>query len=759
MIPESLKELNRWVVWRNDTIPGGRTTKVPYDARTMRRAKSNDPNTWATYADAQAAAQGDSTMAGVGIMLGDLGDGRTLCGVDLDDCIVGGAVVEKAAEIIRSIPTYWETSPGGFGVKGFGYGKKPDGSRAVCQVDGFGQIEVYDSGRWFAVTGQDISSLPVADVQQPLVSLLEEYGLTTAQKSEPARPILVRYSDPVDAVARASAYLATVDPAIEGANGHGALFRAACVLVNGFALDRSTAIQLLSAEYNPRCSPPWNLGNTSEKREFERKVDQAMKASHDHPRGHLLDAGHEPFDATSVIGIDFDAIARNGRKVSNITHKADYCSQPDTYDTLETSKQIPIPAHLLEPPGLLGKVVGWINATASGPQPELALANAIPFIGAILGKKVRTPNNARTNFYTLGVGASCCGKDHSRIQTKQLVRYSGIDAIMGGEDVTSGQAIMRVAGSDTGKLLQLDEIGHFFSNVTSGTAATHEKSVIPTLTKIFTSAGTTMFGKEFADSESKPRIDLVEPCLCMYGTATPHQLFSSFSASQVQDGFLGRLLIFVSQDASPKWRDIEDRTPPKSLCEQVARWGRFKPDAPEGMGNIAAATYGAQIVPYTDEAKTILDAFRDRTQDLRVEMIKREGEHSLHPLWGRAAEQAEKLSLVASMDEPTDTLRIGGCAMRWATELVAALVSGLVEVAAEEVSENGHDRVVGQIIATIRQAGAAGVARATISRKFRKVKARDRDDILTDLARDGVIHKTTRSEGRGRPSEWYTYSG
>ena len=755
MIPESLKELNRWVVWRNDTIPGGRTTKVPYDARTMRRAKSNDPNTWTTYESAQAAAQSDGTIAGVGIMLGDLGDGRTLCGVDLDDCIVGGAVVEEAAEIIRSIPTYWETSPSGFGVKGFGYGKKPEGSRAVCQVDGFGQIEVYDSGRWFAVTGQDISGHPVADVQQPLVSLLEQYGLAPTQKPEPAQPILVRYSDPGDAVARASAYLATVDPAIEGANGHGALFRAACVLVNGFALDRSTAIQLLSTEYNPRCAPPWDLGNTSEKREFERKVDQAMKANHDQPRGHLLDeGGPEP-----MIGIDFDAIARNGRKASDIAPKADCRPQSATSDALEEPKQIPIPAHLLEPPGLLGKVAGWINATASSPQPELALANAIPLIGALLGKKVRTPNNSRTNFYTLGVGASCCGKDHSRIQTKQLVRYAGVDAIMGGEDVTSGQAIMRVAGEDTGKLLQLDEIGHFFSNVTSGMAATHEKSVIPTLTKIFTSAGTTMFGKEFAKKETDPRIDLVEPCLCMYGTATPHQLFSSFSASQVQDGFLGRLLIFVSQDVAPKWRDIEDRIPPKSLCEQVARWGRFKPEAPEGMGNIAAATYGAQVVPYTDEAKTILDAFRSKTQALRVEMIQREGENSLHPLWGRAAEQAEKLALVASMDEPTDTLRISGCAMRWATELVSALVSGLVEVAAEEVSENGHDRVVNQIIATIRQAGAAGVARAAISRKFRKVKPKDRDDILTDLARDGVIHKTTRSKGRGRPSEWYTYLG
>ena len=759
MIPESLARLNRWVVWRNDALAGGRTTKVPYDARTMRRAKSNDPRTWGTYEDAQSAAQADESVAGVGIMLGDLGDGRALCGIDLDDCIVGGAVVDEAAEIVRSIPTYWEVSPSGFGLKGFGYGKKPEGSRAVHQVDGFGQIEVYDSGRWFAVTGEYIDSYDVADVQQPLVSLLEKYGLAPAPKPEPAQPILVRYSEPTDIEARASAYLATMDPAIEGSGGHSALFRAACVLVNGFALDRSTALRLLSTEYNPRCGPPWDLGNTTERREFERKVDQALKASHEQPRGHLLDDAPHAGSARESTH-NFEALLANARKKADNRRKVSEEKTPLISDEKQPPlpPAIPIPAHLLEPPGLLGKVAGWINSTATKPQPELAVANAIAFVGALLGKKVRTPGNARTNFYTLGVGASCCGKDHSRIQIKQLVRYAGVDEIMAGEDVTSGQAIMRVAGGETGKLMQMDEIGHFFSNVTSGMAATHEKSVIPTLTKIFTSAGTTMFGKEFADGEKDKRIDLTEPCLCLYGTATPHQLFSSFNMAQVQDGFMGRLLIFASQDVSPEWRDVESKEPPESLSSQVARWGHFQPKAPEGTGNIAAATYGAQVVPHTDEAKSILSAFRKRADGLRVDMIAREGDNSLHPLWGRAAEQAEKLALVASMDEPGDTLRITGGAMRWATALVTALVSGIVEVAASEVSENGHDRTVNQIIATIRQAGAAGVARATISRKFRKIKAKDRDDILTDLARDGVIDKTTRSEGRGRPSEWYTYA-
>ena len=761
MIPESLTQLDRWVVWRNDSIAGGRTTKVPYQASNWpQRARSNDPSTWATYQQAVAQAESDPSIAGIGIMLGDLGDGRNLCGIDLDDCIVDGKVVDQAAGIIQSIPTYWEVSPSTFGVKGFGYGKKPEGSRSVCTPDGFARLEIYDHGRWFAVTGDYIAGDAVVDVQQPLSAILEEYGLAPTRSPEPVQPILVRpRQDGLSKLARASAYLATVDPAIEGAGGHSALFRAACVLVNGFDLSRSEAIQLLASEYNPRCCPPWDLGNTSEKREFERKVDQAMKAQHEHPRGYLLDDA--AFDSPApMIGIDFAAIARNGRKVSEMTPKTDTEPQDAKSDALPpTVKNVPIPKHLLEAPGLLGRVSGWIRATANQDQPELALANSVAFVGALLGKKVRTPNNARTNFYTLGVGESCCGKDHSRQQINALVEYAAVTDILAGESVTSERAVMNVAARKTGTLMQRDEIGHFFSSMASGAASTHEKAIIPTLTKLFTSAGTTVCGKEFADQDKDPRIDIKEPCLCLYGTATPGQLFSSFRADQIADGFIGRLLIFASQDASPEWNDVADKMPPKDLCDTVARWGAFSPQAPEGTGNIAAATYGAQIVPYTDEARAVLSAFRTRTAELRKQMMQCQGGESLHPLWGRAAEQAEKLALIASMDEPTDHLRITGGAMRWATELISALVSGLIDVAEREVSENGHDRIVNQILAMIKAAGRGGIARASISRKFRKIKAKDRDDILTDLTRDGLVRKDAKKVGRGRPSEWYFYEG
>ena len=72
-------------------------------------------------------------------------------------------------------------------------------------------------------------------------------------------------------IERARRYMAKFSPAVSGQHGHNRTFRAACILVHDFALDRSSALALLK-EWNDRCTPPWN------ERDLERKISEAVKA-------------------------------------------------------------------------------------------------------------------------------------------------------------------------------------------------------------------------------------------------------------------------------------------------------------------------------------------------------------------------------------------------------------------------------------------------------------------------------------------------
>jgi predicted P-loop ATPase len=70
---------------------------------------------------------------------------------------------------------------------------------------------------------------------------------------------------------RARAYARTIDPAISGSGGHTATFVAAEKIVRGFELDEPAAYRVLAAEWNPRCSPPWDA------KDLRRKVREAKE--------------------------------------------------------------------------------------------------------------------------------------------------------------------------------------------------------------------------------------------------------------------------------------------------------------------------------------------------------------------------------------------------------------------------------------------------------------------------------------------------
>lgn len=82
---------------------------------------------------------------------------------------------------------------------------------------------------------------------------------------------------------RAAAYLARMNPSVEGAGGNAALWDAALAMVRGFSLGPSTALAMLLRDFNPRCSPPWPRS------EVERACRNAAERG-ERPWGWLRDA-------------------------------------------------------------------------------------------------------------------------------------------------------------------------------------------------------------------------------------------------------------------------------------------------------------------------------------------------------------------------------------------------------------------------------------------------------------------------------------
>jgi hypothetical protein len=158
-IPAELKKFERWVLWRYEWRSGA-WSKVPYQPNGA-RANTNDPETWSDFATVQALYK-SGKYDGVGIVLGD-----GLVGIDLDDCRdpETGNIEQWALDIVDGLASYSEVSPSGTGLKVFCLGCLPPGGRRR------GNIELYDSARYFTVTGRHGERINVEERTEALARL------------------------------------------------------------------------------------------------------------------------------------------------------------------------------------------------------------------------------------------------------------------------------------------------------------------------------------------------------------------------------------------------------------------------------------------------------------------------------------------------------------------------------------------------------------------------------------------------------------
>lgn len=197
LIPDRLQHERRWVGWTLEWREGGREgglwTKVPYQPN-GRHAKSNDPSTWATFEEV-AKAYERGGFDGIGFMLGD-----GFIGVDFDDVRDPDTrkFTKTAAAIGRRLGTYAEVSPSGTGAKLIGRGVWHADWHRKPLPDG-GEIEVYDSGRYFTITGCRIGGVAeVADIQTALDELAAQFGDKPAPEEPPGGDALAPPPDDDD---------------------------------------------------------------------------------------------------------------------------------------------------------------------------------------------------------------------------------------------------------------------------------------------------------------------------------------------------------------------------------------------------------------------------------------------------------------------------------------------------------------------------------------------------------------------------------
>lgn len=172
-IPQEMKVLPHWVVWRFE-VRDGKSTKIPYSPRGF-KAKANDPRTWGTFEETLNVLERGG-FDGVGFQFTNSG----FTGIDLDHKQYGEGVHPLSEAILTTLDTYSEITPSGKGQHAILRGTLPEWAINRKQLADDLEIEVYSTGRFFTVTGDLLQSPFIESRQQELEALLIEWGMVKA---------------------------------------------------------------------------------------------------------------------------------------------------------------------------------------------------------------------------------------------------------------------------------------------------------------------------------------------------------------------------------------------------------------------------------------------------------------------------------------------------------------------------------------------------------------------------------------------------
>jgi hypothetical protein len=404
--------------------------------------------------------------------------------------------------------------------------------------------------------------------------------------------------------------------------------------------------------------------------------------------------------------------------------------------------------------GVIADMMKLMVTTAKRPQPVLALAASLCAVGALMGRKYRADTNVRSNLYMVGIAESGAGKNHARVVINELFGRAGLTQYIGGNKIASGSGLLTAIVRQPSILFQLDEFGMFLTAAADRRSSPrHVTEILDLMTELFTTAGTTYFGIEYASGKHNDAHRLIhQPCLCVYGTTTPLHFWQALQAANVADGSLARFLIVESEDDFPESNErfgVVD--PPQDLIDRLIAihegGGKLNGNFND-CGAITQVMVDPRVVPMTPQARVVFLAL-DRSIMVRLRGARGTANASI---LARIEEHATKLALIRAVSRDAVNPQIEDHDAEWGLLIATHCAEYSMREAQARVSENLVEQHHKRALKLLRDAGPAGMLRSDFTRRTQFMDSRQREGVLQTLIDAGFLEVEIIASGR-RPGQ------
>ena len=747
-IPDELKKCKQWILWRFEKGANGRMTKVPYSPAGH---KTGSQEAQWNIEDLYKHVK-DGNFSGLGF---SFKESDRYIGIDYDsekdsEGNVVKPVLDDNKEIIdpviaaevATIASYTEISPSGNGIHIICKGNKLAAWKAGTNKP-IG--ELYFSGRFFTVTGKLYKGSPKSVTEIDAEKLKEIYFRLNPEDLKPKR-------NPFQ-YAREASWLSEDeirqklmnDPKsrdlfignITGYKSHSEADEALCCKIAFFTKSSPDINNIFCA------SGLYREDKWGKRPEYAARTIEAA-----------LSLVTEQYSKNYVS----PRVAKEIKIGEEIFKSISGNSAPDEIKEVKIST----PAHLLDVPGVLGKVVDYYEATAPKSQPQFAVQAALALGSVVLGRRWKTDWNNFSSLYFINVGVSSAGKEHAGTVLTELLTAGDCAELIGTSKYSSGSAVYSELREVPTHIGIIDEFGKLLegtkkANNSYGTDALSVMmqmwgrcggvAKIPALSTL----GATQKQKE----AMRVNRTITHPALSIIAMTTPSTFYSAISIENITSGFIPRFVIVESEIGRQKTRKRKDVEVDDSVIHWIYRCVR----AHSGEGNLSDLE-GAEIAPdpvivhITPEAEKLFSEFEEK-------LIKHENAldmYNIAEVLGRTNEIAMRISLIVAVS--CNSFEVLEEHAKWAIDYINYYSQQTVDRIKSRVANSDFEAICKQVIEHIRKGKNMGATVQELARKcplYGKSDDRVREGVIKVISDDYDLVRVSASlKGKGgRPAERY----
>ncbi len=759
-VPHELRALDQWHLWELNN----ERRKIPRTISRSYSAKSNDPNTWASFEQTievlRESQSNGCQKYGLAFELG-LPDAETsLVGWDFDNALTSDHQMRDWAtpiwELLKN-HCFAEISPSGNGFKMICKGKKPKGSRCRKNYEQGGSVEVYSHSRFWCITGTDFNT-PGAEFGKDITDLIVDTCRLVGVADNPGDNAVVEESRTLslsmpttpssndwDIEGRIDAYLMNCGSSQSGSRNND-LFLIAGHL---YAFGASEKLVLKKMrEFNALlCSPPMSIHEVEQIVRSANRNGTARESKNN-------DFGSMPVD--TIFGTELTTgDAKNIPLVQEeLKHFVADCEIENGSNEIfiehgDMQKDSIVPEAIWRD----GGVIEWITDHVLHNRldvyaPEMGLISALNTVQALCCLKVVDDSYRKTrcNMYTVAIGPSGVGKS-TAMQflldvTEQVIKPS-LDIHRPTMNVGSYQTVHADLQEYSTPLYMFDEIGELLKAINMRNAPAHIAGLSKLFKEVYSqgSSGRFCISATAHGTKNSPRRKYVNnPMPILFGASTEKVLTDNITNDMIEGGLMGRISIFVA-DPRSDFREPTGKAIPQNVRDWCTDWrNASNPTTDANLANIAGFAEPRTIKRDGNAAKRLDRHYKDIRQKSRDDNSVMSA-----ACWNRTSEQTAKLAMLFALSQSSakETLVLNLDHANRAIALSNFLTRRKTLLFQNSVSENEHEAKRKRVLECLPRNGKY-ITKNELTRKTQFLSGRrERTDIVSDLVESGQIEQRT----------------